>query len=97
MDRTAALDGASKLFKLGGQDLQFGGERLGIDHADLFGGIEQGFEHHGDAWQDSFLNPVERLFKARLLLSYGHGAAIWRQQLSVREMRRGFWEVSGRQ
>ena len=94
MDRAAALDRTGELFELGGEDLKLGGKRLAVDLADFLGGIEQRFEHHGDARQDRLLDPVERLFKACLLLRYGHCRNMPWQQLSLGETRRTFWAVS---
>ena len=73
MHRAAALDGAGELLELRGEDLQFGGKRLRVSLGGAFGRLEQGFQHHRDAWQDRFLDPVERLFQARLLLVDLHG------------------------
>ena len=63
-----ALDRLGQFLELGGQGLQLGGERLGIGFGEAGGGVEQGFEHHRDARQDRLLDPLERLFEARLLL-----------------------------
>ena len=70
-----AFDGAGQLFKLRGQRLQFGGERLGVEFGKVGRGIEQGVEHHCDARQDGFLDAVERVVEACLLFcNSGHGS-----------------------
>ena len=51
---------------------ELGGERLGVGFGQACGGVEQGFEHHGDARQDRFLDPLERLFEPRLLFLNVH-------------------------
>ena len=42
------------------------------------GGVEQGVEHHRDARQDRFLDPLERLVEARLLFGRVHRAIMAR-------------------
>ena len=64
-DGLRAFDRLGQFLEFGGEDLQFGGERRsspGIASA----GVEQGFEHHRDARQDRFLDPLERLVETRL-------------------------------
>ena len=72
VDRAGAFHGPGQLFQLRRKRLQLGGQGLGIDVTDFLGGFEQAFQHHRDARQDRFFDPVERLFKACLLLFYAH-------------------------
>ena len=79
MGRRAALDRAGQFLELGGERLKLGGERLGVDFGQVGRGVEQRVEHHRDARQDRLLDPLERLFEARLLLlDIAHGAEAWR-------------------
>jgi len=97
MDRAAAFDRTGELFQLSSKDLKLGRKGLGVDLADFLRGIEKRLEHHGYARQDRFFDPVERLFKARLLLRYAHTAMMRPKRLSLGETRRAFWEISARQ
>ena len=49
------------------------------------GRVDQRFEHHGDARQDRILDPLERLFEARLLLVDPHRAGMSGPGLSLGE------------
>ena len=79
------LDGLGQLFQLGGQRLELGSEESALILGDGFGGIDQRVEHHGDARQDRFLDPLERLVEARLLVSQWHDPHIGQLWLSVGE------------
>lgn len=68
MGRRIALDGAGQFLQLGSQSLKLSGQCFGIDLAKIGRGVEQRVEHHRNAWQDRFLDPLERLLEARLLL-----------------------------
>ena len=72
MDRAGALDRPGQLLELGGERLQLADEEAALAFGDGFGRVDQRFEHHCDARQDRFLDPLERLFKAYLLLGLRH-------------------------
>jgi hypothetical protein len=67
-----ALDRLGQLFELGSERLEFGGEEAPFVLGNRFRGVDQRVEHHRDARQDRFLDPLERLVEARLLVGRRH-------------------------
>lgn len=76
MDGAGALDRLGELFEFGGEDLKLGGKRLGIGFAGGGGGVEKGLQHHCDAGENGFLDPVEGFFEPGLLLNAVHVARV---------------------
>src|SRR5256885_11781212 len=70
--RARPLDRLGQLLELGGESLEFADEKAALPFLDRLGGVDQRFEHHRDARQDRFLDPLERLVEARLLVPYWH-------------------------
>ena len=87
MDGARALDRLGQLFELGGEGLELADEEAALAFGDGFGGVDKRFEHHCDARQDRLLDPLERLFEARLLLALGMAANLDRSWLSLGEIR----------
>ena len=67
MGRAGALDRLGQLFELGRKCLELGCQEAAFILGDGFRGVDLRVEHHGDARQDRFLDPFERLFEARLM------------------------------
>jgi len=76
MDGARALDRLGKLFKLGGEDLKLCSECLGIGLASCRGRVDERLQHHCDAGENGFLNPVESFFEPGLLLVSVHVARV---------------------
>ena len=64
------------LLELRSQCLELCSQETALIGGDRFRGIDQRFEHHRDARQDRFLDPVERFFEAGLLIGLGHRAKL---------------------
>ncbi len=76
---TGAFDQPRQLLEFGGEGLQFRGKETAVVAGNGFGRIHQGVEHHRDAGQDRFLDPLERLVEARLPLVACHARDCARQ------------------
>jgi hypothetical protein len=85
MGRARPLNGLGQLFQLQGQSFELGGKETALVRGNGLRGVDQRVEHHGDARQDRFLDPLERLVEARLLVSQWHHVAIGQLWLSVGE------------
>ncbi len=75
MARRTKLDAAGQFFEFGGKGLELGDQRLGIGMTESRRGIEEGFQHHGDAGQDRPLDSLERVGELLLLVGSDHGEA----------------------
>jgi hypothetical protein len=64
MRRAGKLDRPRKVLELGRERLQFTDQEAALTLGGMLRGFDQCLEHHGDARQDRFLDPLERLFKA---------------------------------
>ena len=71
MGRARSLDRLGQLLELGGEGLQLGGQETALVLGNRLGSVDQRVEHHRDARQDRFLDPLERLVEARLLVALG--------------------------
>ena len=76
MGRAGFFDRLGELLELRGEGLELADEEPAFAFGDGFGRFHQRVEHHGDARQDRFLNPFERLFEARLLVPTWHEAGL---------------------
>src|SRR5207237_8405919 len=70
--RARSLDGLRQLLELSGEGLELADEEAALAFGDRFGGIDERLEHHCDARQDRFLDPLERLVEACLLVDRWH-------------------------
>ena len=85
MGRAGALDCLGQLFQFKSKRLQLCGQKAALVLGDGFRGVDQRVEHHGDARQDRFLDPFERLVETCLLVCRWHASKMGQLWLSIGE------------